>query len=416
MRLFSNIDRAVVTLLTLIAIATGPYWWSHLRLSATIIEDLRAGGVAQWALTVSGGVIAFLRWSGIAAVGLLLLQPLFAFKSDPEKLMKDASQSVWRTLREFLTLPSLIGKSDVRQEFAANLKDVVEALNPQRLVIFLDDLDRCRPEQVVQILEAVNFLSSVSSCFIFIGADYRKVEALAAKEFEEIAVEEEENKRVDGEGTPAASTPVDKVALRVKYARSYMKKIVNLRINLKRLQAADYREFLRRKPEGAKRRVGLMQRVMMVTALVAIVSCYVVVRMYPPMNEEAVQRGVKAAPLAQEKAAVPAAGGASGGQSGGGPAAKALGEIPAAPSGQAFDRDKIGFEGKWWAIGISSAIAAVFLVYWFGRPKRQAEAQDPTTFAVALEDRSEDILKEVRDAAGGAAVPELFAAGGGTER
>jgi hypothetical protein len=32
--------------------------------------------------------------------------------------------------------------------------------------------------------------------------------------------------------------------------------------------------------------------------------------------------------------------------------------------------------------------------YWFSRPKRQVEAQDPTTFADALETLSEDILKK----------------------
>ncbi|MEG9437565.1 hypothetical protein JAO29_15550 [Edaphobacter sp. HDX4] len=40
--------------------------------------------------------------------------------------------------------------------------------------MFLDDLDRCRPEQVVQILEAINFLSSDSSCFIIVAPTTRR--------------------------------------------------------------------------------------------------------------------------------------------------------------------------------------------------------------------------------------------------
>lgn len=66
-----------------------------------------------------------------------------------------------------------------------------------------------------------------------------------------------------------------------------------------------------------------------------------------------------------------------------------------APSEVQFNRDEGGFVDKWVAVGISSAIPLVFLVYWFSRPKRQAEAQDPTTFADALEARSADILKGV---------------------
>jgi hypothetical protein len=68
------------------------------------------------------------------------------------------------------------------------LAEVTDALRPQRLVIFLDDLDRCRPEQVVQILEAINFLGSAAPCFIILGADYSKVETLVGMQFETLAM------------------------------------------------------------------------------------------------------------------------------------------------------------------------------------------------------------------------------------
>jgi hypothetical protein len=99
-------------------------------------------------------------------------------------------------------------------------------------------------------------------------------------------------------------------------------------------------------------------------------------------------------PQKLEKGPAQGAVGATGGKTGSEAGAKPQAEPPPEALGPAFDRDNIGFEGKWWAIGISSAIAAVFLVYWFSRPKRQAEAHDPTTFAEALENRSEDILKK----------------------
>ncbi len=49
---------------------------------------------------------------------------------------------------------------------------------------------------------------------------------------------------------------------------------------------------------------------------------------------------------------------------------KFLAEFAAAFFAALFDRDKIGFEGKWLVIGISSGIAFVFLVYWFSWLKR----------------------------------------------
>jgi len=227
-RLFSSRDRALLTLLALFAAVSFSYWRHH----APILNMPK----------VLYPFVSVLVW--------LLLQPLIAFKSDPDKLMERGSRSFLGTMRDLLVLPSLIGKSDVRQEFAANLGDVAEALMRQRLVIFLDDLDRCKPEQVVQILEAINFLSSIAPCFIIVGADYQKVEALAAKEFEPIAVQEFENKRVQNAGTMPLDRP-DNVEIRVRYARSYLKKIVNLRLNLSPMDLSHASEFLSRKPRPA---------------------------------------------------------------------------------------------------------------------------------------------------------------------
>ncbi|MEG9437566.1 hypothetical protein JAO29_15555 [Edaphobacter sp. HDX4] len=67
---------------------------------------------------------------GLTGLIWVLLQSLLAFKSDPEKLIDRESKSLLRALKDLLTLPSLIGESDLRREFAVNLTDVVEALRP----------------------------------------------------------------------------------------------------------------------------------------------------------------------------------------------------------------------------------------------------------------------------------------------
>src|SRR5579862_6774868 len=145
------------------------------------------------------------------ATGILLNQ-VRAFSADPQKLLESSTKSAWRFLRDLFLFPNLQGKTDVRQEFEKNLREVTNALRPQRLVIFLDDLDRCRPEQVVQILEAINFLSSAAPCFIVVGADYSKVETLVGMQFEQLAIQEREN--TSREKPEPAQT-------RLAYARSY---------------------------------------------------------------------------------------------------------------------------------------------------------------------------------------------------
>jgi photosystem II stability/assembly factor-like uncharacterized protein len=178
------------------------------------------------------GVLVQNQWltNSVPFIALLpLLNVLIAFKSNPEKLTHKSGGVLVDTFKELIRLPSLVGKSDVRQEFANNLKDVVAALRPHRLVIFFDDLDRCKPDQVIQVLEALNFLSSVANCFLIVGADYKKVETLVANEFENIAIREKENETKGRVELDALEYRVDH---RMKYARNYLKKIVNLRIDL----------------------------------------------------------------------------------------------------------------------------------------------------------------------------------------
>jgi Cdc6-like AAA superfamily ATPase len=141
------------------------------------------------------------------AAGILLNQ-VRAFSADPQKLLESSTKSAWRFLRDLFLFPSLQGKTDVRQEFEKNLCQVTDALRPQRLVIFLDDLDRCRPEQVVQILEAINFLSSAAPCFIVVGADYSKVETLVGMQFEQLSLHEQQNAGVENPTRPKPAWPM----------------------------------------------------------------------------------------------------------------------------------------------------------------------------------------------------------------
>ena len=39
------------------------------------------------------------------------------------------------------------------------------------MVVLVDDLDRCRPSNVLDVLEAVNFLVTSGSCVVIIGMD-----------------------------------------------------------------------------------------------------------------------------------------------------------------------------------------------------------------------------------------------------
>ena len=72
--------------------------------------------------------------------------------------------------------PDMLGDQlSFRSKFQEALKEITDALDPWSLTVIVDDLDRCRPEQVVDVLEAVNFLSASGGCFIVLGISLEQV-------------------------------------------------------------------------------------------------------------------------------------------------------------------------------------------------------------------------------------------------
>jgi len=360
-RLFSGRDRLAIVLLA-IAFLTLSFAWPELGL-------INAGPWRK-ALLATGDVTA--SW--------VIVQMLVAFKSNPEKLTNASGGFLVHVLKELISLPSLVGKSDVRQEFANNLKDVAEALNPQRLVIFLDDLDRCKPEQVVQILEAINFLSSVAPCVIIVGADYEKVETLVAMQFEQIALREEENRG-------AADATARTIGLRVKYARNYLKKIVNLRLNLRLPTPDDFRKLLDDQPTN-RRTIGKHVRRAAGFAILAA----------PVLLTVGIVHFSRKAPVTISQG--PAGGRPSPGVN---PAATSDGVQPQGPTGVRPQtptapnvngvRDDRGLIRNFLTFGLPGLIALAALNYWLSRPRRTEEVQDTESFAEALKARGEEIFK-----------------------
>ncbi|HEY0156359.1 MAG TPA: YCF48-related protein [Thermoanaerobaculia bacterium] len=125
------------------------------------------------------------------------------------------------------------GDTGFRHTFARAFRELTDALGPQRrLVLFVDDLDRCRPDHVLAVLETMNFLVTSGDCFIIAGMDRQRVERCVAMKFEE------ESKAIgsdlDGDGVPETVTAV-------QYARHYLEKLVNIEAPVPRGDSAQSR-------------------------------------------------------------------------------------------------------------------------------------------------------------------------------
>jgi photosystem II stability/assembly factor-like uncharacterized protein len=107
-----------------------------------------------------------------------------------------------------------------RARFARELRDVTECLKPRKMTVFIDDLDRCHQQSLIEVLEAVSFLASSGDCFIVLGMSERWVEASVGLEYETLAQAMSDQAQ---NGTPPEE-------LRRRFARNYLEKLVNLAV------------------------------------------------------------------------------------------------------------------------------------------------------------------------------------------
>jgi len=70
-------------------------------------------------------------------------------------------------------------------DFEKRFEEFVGSCNIERLVIFVDDLDRCKMEATVDILETIKLLLSSKKCVYVLGMDYERVCDAVSRRFKE---------------------------------------------------------------------------------------------------------------------------------------------------------------------------------------------------------------------------------------
>lgn len=135
------------------------------------------------------------------------------------------------TTHQHMSLKSASDQIDFRERFAQQFGEVTQAL-PYKLVVIIDDLDRCRPAAVIEVMETVNYLTSAGECFVLFGMAKERVIAALGLAFKDIAAELVQMER----GTPgtdaSASDEERELAKRRAYAADYLQKLVNIEIKV----------------------------------------------------------------------------------------------------------------------------------------------------------------------------------------
>jgi len=141
------------------------------------------------------------------------------------------------------------------------------------LVIFVDDLDRCGTQQTVDVLEAINFITSAGKCFVILGFDENKVKAAIADTYKKTLL------RLDEKSIGPIADP--KMEDLFKFATNYLEKLVHLIVPVPRTGVAAVERVLgiRRSvkaPDVHERRILRRNRLISELGGAAIVGAFLI--------------------------------------------------------------------------------------------------------------------------------------------
>lgn len=130
-----------------------------------------------------------------------------------------------------------------RERFAAEFRDVTTALKPRTMLILIDDLDRCKPERVLEVLEAINFLVSPGDCFVVLGMARERVVRCVGLGFKDVA---EALLDPSPEEAAAGTKRRDKAREKQReFAQQYLEKLINIEIPVPTPTSEQSRQLLR---------------------------------------------------------------------------------------------------------------------------------------------------------------------------
>ncbi|MDJ0888864.1 MAG: P-loop NTPase fold protein, partial [Desulfobacterales bacterium] len=196
-------EHLLASLLEAIRVKAVPAWWEPDWLLFTgrllwirLTRDLKSPRILFWLMPVLivmgvyllGGQVGNIDAEAVNSLTILTAVPVLglwigkqarALSIDPAKLAAGIDRRISvKQFREHLGF---------RHKFNQEFSDVTSALKPSTIVIIIDDLDRCRPENLLEVLEAINFLMHSGRCFVVFGMDANPVLASLEISFEAVA-------------------------------------------------------------------------------------------------------------------------------------------------------------------------------------------------------------------------------------
>jgi hypothetical protein len=186
---------AVLALIAAIPVAAVP-GMRHLFVDAGAKQGGLSYGASLGSVAAALG-ISYALWSRVFAIA----QAASSFVDDPRSEAAKGSMA------------------DVRRQLG---RIIAQGTRDRRLVIFVDDLERCRPPRAVEVCETVSQLLGHPNVVTVLIADMRAVAAAAAIKYAAL----------EGRYAPQDADTGALAMLHQTYGRAYLEKIVQIQIDL----------------------------------------------------------------------------------------------------------------------------------------------------------------------------------------
>lgn len=220
----------------------------------SLLPGSTPGGASASATNPVPGAAATITTIGVSTGGISAI--IFAGKKlwDLFRPLKSIPADLLSTLSWPSSIREIDQQLSFRYRFASEFAIFCDTLRrPPHpgLVIFIDDLDRCAPKQTVDILEAINFVTSAGRCFVVLGLDENRVKAAIADSYKDMTL------RLD----PDPSRPLARTAEALQqqkladlndFASHYLEKLIHLVVPVPRSRQETVELLLGLKPPSRK--------------------------------------------------------------------------------------------------------------------------------------------------------------------
>ncbi len=213
----------VVVALVLLAAAVGIFYSldeeAARRIAALVGEDSKFGETIK----------ALAPYFRKLAPALALIPLLGTLQHRLKDIVKQAVSGA-SYLRKWFWIKDFNAQIALRYRFAQEFDIVTRSLQRLTLVIFIDDLDRCQPGVVMDMLETVNFLVSSGQCYVVLGIDAKWIEKCVALAYKEIADTEVAAAPQDANKSAAADSRQRQALRQLDFAKRYLQKLINIEV------------------------------------------------------------------------------------------------------------------------------------------------------------------------------------------